>query len=758
MAFSTSQNARSLVNSFEMTLLEADHLKQFPTSSKLYKCFQIFDQVIPMLGLYKRVMKMIRDQVYEAVFSPQYTVDIESEISSKVKDEESNSLAKHTSIERVPYFYILDKLVDERNSRAEVAEEQAKQLRNNTQELNNEIGVLKTNITQLENVITKQQEQIQNLRTNLKTKEQANSQLDIELRYQQQKMKRNVEKFENSIENLNKQLVLESGKVNELSCFKQCYEQVQDDFRDPTVFSPSPQKGLFPAKEQKLRKDIVEGATLEKQLLLLRNTCIDEYDQYLEKLHLEGNETNPSNEPLIDQSRQSSNGKLSKDKQCQRREIAFVNMISNIENELDQNLNHLLILKNDLDKVNEMKRQSKHSENLPAGGDNSINEGSDLSEMIKDASMNYTFVPQEPLLSKYAVLVLYSCNQGKTFQELPGTRQCKSCAAKTLVCPHKVTRGETVFHLPLKCTHIKFTRPGLLVSNPPSVIPETRSRLPGELHTVYPKLLNYLALRENRNHQRTPRVLKIDFLVSLVEQFYASAVIDDISNEEEHGRNYRYVSMLDAWFTFLTHRYQSNSVAVLVARDVVETIHHSSPLQPFLQMFVECLCGNLDPAAFRYFLILRRFIQIVHWTSFDGFTMFSSILYPFMDVDDLEQLSMSYRAFSENTIDETRVRNFFMSLILKQREPAFHDMENQLLSQPEVSAGVMTETDFAEAMAEIAPLISERLCQRLYLQSKADMENNCVSISRLSQIASYLVLHQQTAVIEMKIRTKLQVH
>jgi hypothetical protein len=692
-----------------------------------------------MLGQYKRVLKMIRDQVYEAVFSRQYTVDIEPEIGISAVTK------KNASIERVPYFEILNKLVDERNSRAEIAEEQVEQLKRIVEELNDQVDAFKKNVGDLESAIAKQQEQIHDLQSNLVAKEQQNNQLDIELQYQQEKMRRKLNEFENSMENLNAQLVHENSKVNELSRFKKSHDQVQDDFCDPTVFSARPQKGLFSAKEQKLRKDIAEGTALEKQLLLLRNTCIDEYDQYLESLW---KEKEVSNEPHIEQP--------SKDEEGKRRETAFVNVISNVENELAQNLAHLSILKKDLDKVNEVKRQSKRSEHLLGGGGKPGEEDSELLELIKDASINYTFVPQESILSKYALVVFYSCNQGKTFQELPGVQQCKSCAAKTLACPHKVTTGEKVFHLPLECTHIKFTRPGLQIPQTSDVPEQT---LPEEVKAgkVYPKLWNDLALRECRNYQRPSRILKTDFLLSLIEQFYALLVSDDTKNGEESWMNGGLVSMLEAWYSFLNHRYQSKSVANLVARDVMETIQNSSPRQPFIQMFAECLCGNLDPAAFRYFLKLRRLVQIVHWTSLEDFTVFSSIVYPFMDVDDLEQLTMSYRAFGENSIDETRVREFFLSLIMKQREPAFHDLENQLLSRPEVTSGVMTNTAFVESIAEISPLSSERLCQRLYLQSKADAGGEHVSITRLSQIASYLVLHQQAAVMEMKIRTKLQV-
>ncbi|XP_028401731.1 uncharacterized protein LOC114524757 [Dendronephthya gigantea] len=752
MSFSSNQSSRSLVNNYELALLEANHLRQVPTSSKLYKCFEMFDEVIPMLGQYKRVMKIMRDQLYDAVFSRQYTVDIENETLGPSSNKGTTSVAiKNTSIERVPYFEISNKLLDERNHRAEIAEEQVDQLKNIVQELNDEIAAFKKNISDLESAVAKQEDEIQNLRTNLVAEEQENQKLDIELRYQREKMNRREKDFENSVQDLNEQLVQESGKVHELSRFKTCHDNVQSEFRDPTAFLPLPQRGLFSMKEQKLRKDIAEGTTLENQLLFLRNTCIDNYDDFLEEHHIEQNSNSSKRISKSSFNKQPANNNMSTDEERKRRETAFVNMIDDIENELAQNVQHLSILKNDLDKINEVKRQSKHFENM-LDDEKSMDDDLALLGIIKDASMNYKFVPQESILSKYAIVVLYSCNQGKTFQELPGVKPCKSCATKTLVCPHRVTNEEKVFHLPLQCTHIKFTRPELQVSHPSkSDFPVSNLSKQGQSNKVYPKIWNDLALREGSNLKRTPRVLKTDFLLSLIEQFYASVVLDDGNGDEV------LLPVLQTWYDFLNNRYQSKRVAVVVARDVVETIQSSVPLQPFVQMFAECLCGNLDPATFRYFLLLRRLIQIVQWTSFEDFRAFASIVYQFMDVDDLEQFTMSYRAFSENTIDETLVREFFLSLILKLREPAFHEMENQLLSRPEVSHGVMTDIAFIESIAEISPLSSQRLCQRLYGQSKADTEGNHVSITRLSQIACYIVLHQQAAVMEMEIRTKLQI-
>ncbi|XP_046853937.1 uncharacterized protein LOC124447082 [Xenia sp. Carnegie-2017] len=717
MAVSGNPSSKSLINSYELALLEAKHSCQIASSVELYKCFEIFDELIPMLGQYKRVIKMIRDHLFDAVFSREYTVNIQLPSLTGMEED-----SKTASIKRIPHFVILNKLADERNNRAERAEEKISQLTNRLEESRHEIQKLEKCIANQKSINEKQEENMQELQRIIKYKEEENTSLSVELRYQKEKLNCEINELNDSIESLRKELKGKTDKINALNQFKLCHDKVQDDFHDPSVFTPAPQKKSFSAEEQKLRKDIVEGKSLETQLLSLRNTCIEQYDEYLEEWNI---------------LKKSKDNDVAVDENHSKRKIGFIKMITSIENELSQTSTHLSILKDNLEQVNVK---------------DDMMEDSNLLHAIKDSSLNCTFVPQEAIFSKYAVVLEYSCNKGRTFQEMPGLQHCQSCAAKTLVCPHKATSDETVFHLPLKCTYIKFVRPQPSVFLPSNNSQKETSVIGNEdiFYNIPQSLWNDLANREEKTQQRVPMTLKTEFIVSLIEQFYAFVHAVEVSDSDDIT-----LSILDVWHKFLNERYQSKSVANLMTRAVLETIQRSNTVQQFIEMFIECLSGILDPATFRYFLIVRKLIQSVSWKSLDDFAPFASIIYPFMDVDDLEQFTMSFRAYSENTINEECVRNFFLSLILKQREPAFHDMENQLLSRSEVINGIMSESVFIEAMVEISPLISEKSCKSLLAQSKAGVKDKCpLSIVHLSQIACYLVLCQQTSVVEMKLNAQ----
>ena len=754
-------SARSLANKYEMILLESRHVSKNPSITQLQECFRIFDEIIPSLGQYRRVMRLIRDDIYEAVFSQEYTINIGTDRPGIETKRETVDVAKPASIARVPHYVILTKIIDERNKRAEDAEDRVEQMKIVIDELNEKIIALNHQIDELEDAIETQNKEIGNLKANSVHQSQESSRLREALQAQHEEMTSTTKSLERSIVDVTAELTKETAKVVELSRFKECHDDIQDSFKDPSAFSPNPKKTLSSVEErQKLRKDITEGKTLEEQLLKLRNTCIGEFEDYLEKEALEEKyDETASNKLRLESSFAGRSFDVLKTEERQKHVAAFTNMIDNTENELRQNELHVSALNAELQKLDIIKRKPQSKAKLVQFSDVGTTEEkgvsqdqdeSDLLDVIKSADSK--FLPQEAILNKYAITAHYSCNQGQTFHELQHVQHCKSCGQKTLVCPHKASTGERIFHLPLQCTHIKFTRPELHLP----VIPKvdiTEDETPSNLlqcHSVYAKLTTLTTRASSIRHAR--RIIQEKQLVFLINLFYASVVSDDFCDHEDET-----VPLLQLWQCFLNDRYQVPSVALSVAKDVAEAILKSANSNRFIRLFAECLCGYFDPATFRYYLILSHLVQTIQWTSMEDFSCFAKIVYPFMSVDDVEQITMSYRSFSKNRVSAKLISEFFLYIILKLREPRFHEMEDKLLNHSDTNTGNMNDVVFFEAVTEFSPLSSGRLCHRLFAQSKADGEADHVSISRLSQISSFLDLHQRTAVIEMELEEKLQV-
>eukprot|EP00118_Oscarella_pearsei_P004412 m.18803 g.18803 ORF g.18803 m.18803 type:complete len:200 (+) comp27734_c0_seq1:1694-2293(+) len=154
---------------------------------------------------------------------------------------------------------------------------------------------------------------------------------------------------------------------------------------------------------------------------------------------------------------------------------------------------------------------------------------------------------------------------------------------------------------------------------------------------------------------------------------------------------------------------------------------------------------------------MSDFIDHVEWESPKDFLPFSTVVYPFLSEDDLEQMSMSFIAFSENKVSKHLVCNFFTYFILKHREPRFVEAESRLLQHPGERSGLLNEIEFMEAVENILPSTPEGIRRRLFAQSEADMPRglDAVPIARLSQIVAYLGLLQLAPLIRTSISDKV---
>ena len=70
-----------------------------PTVKRVKSCFEVLDDLLPSLGVFQHVMKMVRDEMYTAIFS--------KELTSGHKES-----GKYLS--RVPYFTVALKWLNKR--------------------------------------------------------------------------------------------------------------------------------------------------------------------------------------------------------------------------------------------------------------------------------------------------------------------------------------------------------------------------------------------------------------------------------------------------------------------------------------------------------------------------------------------------------------------------------------------------------------------------------------------------------------------
>lgn len=287
----------------------------------------------------------------------------------------------------------------------------------------------------------------------------------------------------------------------------------------------------------------------------------------------------------------------------------------------------------------------------------------------------------------------------------------------------------------------------------PSYGDEHVVKMQQHLTTSYKRLWDDLAARSSIT-RRIPRPLAKDRVISIIYQFYATLLWqDDYAMEEE-----QVVSVLNTLHTFFQDRYIISDVAFLAMHDFLAGVVKYAQENQTIELFAQAMCGNIDPVVIRYVLLMNDFIDLVKWENVSDIRAFAQTVYPFMHEDDLEQFTMGYTSFSENKISKEIISEYLLYIILKYREPSFQDAEVKLLQHPGNRPGLMTDIEFTEAIDNICPLASERLRRRFFAESQEHMQDSddCVNVTRLSQITGYLALVQISSIVKDQIGQNIE--
>lgn len=767
------------------------------TQERMVLAFQALDELVPNLGVYAKIFRKLREDFFEAVYSDELTGTASA---SKTGD--------HSYIQRLPYFYLVQQVYTERHEFSEELKDQLeivkkrlfdkhKQLEETQESLadkDDHISVLNTTKDELQSVIDDKDRQIEDL--------------ENELEQTQDDARNKEHQFDCDLIDLKDVLEEAKNEINYLSQFKKGYDDLYFAFMEKNdasaeVVPKKKKKTMISTKRANLLSGVESAQKLEDQLLSVMNTAIEEYDKYIEthKSELIGKEFNEEmTEAELDlQDLEMSDA----DQELETVQFRFQGTMSNLMTELELLKQHSSMLMEQLQILEEIKPTAPKKKETKGKSESLLMSGLDIEEESEETSD--PFIPQERVFSKYAAMLYTSNNSGKTFEEFKDAKYCASCGEKTVICPHKLGGSDKVFMLPHNCSHIKIIRPKVKINKEfaddvlkapspdptldfaPSVSSPGRSYVsgqitdmpvtpgtvtsvdspsmgagemymgPSEVHTMQRLWDDY---RERTSIERTiPRNLDPERSKSLMEQFLAYLVwTDDFTSDEEAN-----LSVLDTLYCFMHDRYLVEDVVYMATHDFLSAVTEYSGMDKgppeMLQLVGHVLVGNLDAVCLRYVLLMCDFISAVNWKEVEDFRAFMSVVYPFLNEDDLESLQMSYTSYSENRISKQRVSSFIIHIILKYREPRFHDLENKLVAFQNSEGGQLNEREFKDALESLLPLSNERTRRRLYMQAEKavrwDGIVGAVPIMRLAQISGFLALQQITTFVRENVAVRV---
>ncbi|XP_015759206.1 PREDICTED: uncharacterized protein LOC107338482 [Acropora digitifera] len=778
-------SSRSPATRYEVLLVE-DYSKKGLCEEQMATCFHVFDEVIQCVGVYKIVLKMLRDKLYDAVYSNEYTT-----VPPK------KTVSKTSYIQRIPYFVLVNRIFEERDKTADELRANITALENNLNEKGKQLDECNQSNRELKKSLKESSDKIYEMEIELENKSLEERKLEASIQYEQLTQQATKDRYERRISGLKNELTQAKDRNNFLEKFKEGYDSLEAAFNDSVTIDKNPQKPVVLTRKAQIIQEIASAKLLEEQLLTMQNTVIEEFDSYLEETKATPNsnvdlKSNGSRSNLRVTPDDEYEARVKQEENLHKIKMRFKKSIDDVKNEfqlieiqkssLEDQLAQLEEEANAVEKEAAKKTDRKKSLfHIDRERDNKPAEPEDDGEMdfvkiMNSAHHQDPFIPHEKILSKYAAMIYYSCNQGKNYHEFKDARYCPSCGETTLFCPHKVT-DHKVLSLPHNCTHVKIVRPTVHIvqegshtdpmpKTPESVHPlsvrpsstlsfEEASILQAQQHltTSYKFLWDDYYSRTSSRRQ-IPRLLSEDRVLSIIEQFYSFLIWqDDYAVEDE-----QIVSVTETMYSFFHERYLVPEVTYLAVYDFIASVVKFAPDNNTIQLFAQSMCGSIDPVVIRYILLINDFIDMIEWVAVKDIRTFAKILYPFMNEEDIEQFSMGYTSFSENKISKDLVSQYFLYIMLKYREPRFQEIEIKLLQQPGRRPGFMTDIEYAEAVDNICPLASERLRRRLFVESAAHMgsTDDSVSVMRLAQITGYLILLQLMPVIKDSVAQKIE--
>ncbi|XP_067858905.1 uncharacterized protein [Heptranchias perlo] len=496
MAFRTkSQKLKSLdssailgavspANQFLVRLIEDKKELSFkkPTEDRMNLVFQVLEDLLPQLGMFTRVLKLIRDELYDGVYSSQLTGSSRPE--SGIAD----------AITRAPYFSLLHRLQEKRNEEAEAVCTKLNDLREILLQKEQDQIYLQHSLAQLKENTKVLEEHVIFLNEKVHEKTEETKRLHQDHQDLQEEVAKQARCYEATITDLRATLQTAQGQVASLSQYKKVYDELREGFQYPmemkkksslsTIFTKPPgnRKAVKATSKAHLLSCIQATKQLEHQVLQVQNSVIEDFDLYLEShktwlvsRKFQNNRDDPAycaEELEIQTINKELAGKQQIFQQSMAEIVTELALVNQHKESLQQQLNEQeKTLHQERQDEEKSVKSAPHTTQAPVSkvtsGSSGLGRGASLStlnglESHVDESLQEVFSDafsaNEIVLNKYSAIIYISRNGGNTYEEVKEATICLSCAEKTLICPHKIGNN-CVIALPKNCTHIKISRP-----------------------------------------------------------------------------------------------------------------------------------------------------------------------------------------------------------------------------------------------------------------------------------------------------------
>ncbi|CAF1157364.1 unnamed protein product [Rotaria sordida] len=789
----TTNSSTDLIDQLSPTLALDIAMKEIDQNGhddeRMVLVFNALDQIIPQLGVFSPVTSKLRNELFDFIYSNQFTVE-------QCHNKTSKKRKRIACIERLSYKVLCNRLIDQHHEQLNAYENRTADMETNLAGKNRDLNQAREKLEQIDNAKQKLMDELATLRKTLNEKDNEIQNLRDECERIRFNSEQEINKTRLQVKEIIENQAATEALVDELSKYKQGYDEMQEAFADNltraqpakkrTNQTENPDEPYVDVKNQTML-DIQVALRLEDQMLTLLNMTTEEYDQILDDEHTKLLQTQqfPSECHFI-------RNNITAEK------LRYGQTIKEIREELDITQRHRRGLEEKLEMI--VIKENEELKNRKVKTIFAANEAAQLAGKISNPlhGLEHAFesagrksdligyAPQERVLSRFSYM-LASSNNGRAWTDFDLASYCDSCADKTYLCPHKFAEAQVIVQVPDGTKYIRISRPTLkynealiksvMIDNqtlfdqmlPPIYQQNTasimRTNYPGYFNTnqepqrratgsdiqldVGPLIHTFDRVwadyKKRTNIERhVPRPFSLERLFTLITEIIAYECYCDSHLLTVTG------NIVDDIYEFFNKRYSTiDEITYYAVYDLFTSLIAYKHEFKFLELFTHVLIGNIDLACIYYITILGDTLDKIEWNETDDIRVFFNTIYPFLDDEGLDTVVIDFISYTENKISRSLVIEFIITLLLKGKEPLLQEMQYKLSVQLTQNFDMMNELEFHTAIENIAYTADERFVSRFFHRAERHSHwNNLQGFVLMTKLADIAASFYFTQLIE----------
>ena len=229
-------------------------------AEQIREAFTIFDDLIPKLGIYQRAIKLLRDELFDAIHSHEYT---------------TNSLGE---MQRLPYSDVVGRIMRSRNEKALSLQEKLSKAEATIADLLEQIKERDLNAGIVRESLAETQAKLEHASATIIDRDNTINSLMAVAEQREQAGLLKAKQYEARIAALQAELVEAHKETDQAISFKKAYEKLQATFDDERLGRVT-RRTAEPNLRDIAKLALDESKKMEKQLLEVRRRAMEQFDE-----------------------------------------------------------------------------------------------------------------------------------------------------------------------------------------------------------------------------------------------------------------------------------------------------------------------------------------------------------------------------------------------------------------------------------------------------------------------------------------------